>query len=138
MRCFTLPYGIKVQLICSRAPSECAAAICVSVYEYVSGSPGAENSRRTCRDAEPGAKSKSIYRFTDVREVAIAARCCRQWIDEDTVELDAVTLSEQIIKAGMMQLPQDPRELPHGVQLGAVRVHLQELRREKDGHNIVD
>ncbi|EFJ49581.1 hypothetical protein VOLCADRAFT_89940 [Volvox carteri f. nagariensis] len=61
------------------------------------------------RDAAPGTNSRSIYRFTDAREVEIAARCCRCWEDEDTVDTEAVALSEQIIKAGMMQLPQDPQ-----------------------------
>ncbi|KXZ55668.1 hypothetical protein GPECTOR_2g1218 [Gonium pectorale] len=61
------------------------------------------------RDADPSASSKSIYRFSDAREVEIAARCCRRWVDEDTLEPEAVALSEAIIKAGMLQLPQDPQ-----------------------------
>ncbi|GLC70645.1 hypothetical protein PLESTF_001017600 [Pleodorina starrii] len=61
------------------------------------------------KEAEPGTNSKSIYRFTDAREVEIAARCCRRWVEDDTLEPEAVTLSEQIIKAGMIQLPQDPQ-----------------------------
>ncbi|PNH09214.1 Tiny macrocysts protein B, partial [Tetrabaena socialis] len=63
---------------------------------------------RRFRDAEPNMKSKFIYRFEDAREVEIAARCCRRWIDEDTPEPEAVAMSEQVIKAGMIQLPQDP------------------------------
>ncbi|GLC40592.1 hypothetical protein PLESTM_001090800 [Pleodorina starrii] len=62
------------------------------------------------READPGTNSKSIYKFTDAREVEIAARCCRRWVeDEDTLEPEAVALSEHIIKAGMIQLPQDPQ-----------------------------
>ncbi|PNH12265.1 Tiny macrocysts protein B [Tetrabaena socialis] len=60
------------------------------------------------RDADPGMKSKTIYRFDDAREVEITARCCRSWIDEDTPEPEAVAMTEQVIKAGMTQLPQDP------------------------------
>ncbi|PNH12261.1 Tiny macrocysts protein B [Tetrabaena socialis] len=60
------------------------------------------------RDADPSVKSKIIYRFDDAREVEIAARCCQSWIDEDTPAPEAVAMTEQIIKAGMIQLPQDP------------------------------
>ncbi|KXZ43615.1 hypothetical protein GPECTOR_85g345 [Gonium pectorale] len=61
------------------------------------------------RHAEPGNGPKTLYRFTDAREVEISARCCRRWVDEDTLEPEAVELSEAIIKAGMLQLPQDPQ-----------------------------
>ncbi|PNH03659.1 Tiny macrocysts protein B [Tetrabaena socialis] len=60
------------------------------------------------RDAEPDMKPKFIYRFEDAREVEIAARCCRCWIDEDMPDPEAVAMSEQVIKAGMILLPQDP------------------------------
>ncbi|KXZ55666.1 hypothetical protein GPECTOR_2g1216 [Gonium pectorale] len=69
-----------------------------------------KNVQSRFRDTDPSAGSKSIYRFSDAREVEIAARCCRRWVDEDTLEPEAVALSEAIIKAGMLQLPQDPRE----------------------------
>ncbi|PNH04175.1 Tiny macrocysts protein C, partial [Tetrabaena socialis] len=62
------------------------------------------------RDAEPNVKSKFIYRFQDAREVEITARCCRRWIDEDTPEPEAVVMSEQVIKAGMIQLPQTAKK----------------------------
>ncbi|KAG2501688.1 hypothetical protein HYH03_000190 [Edaphochlamys debaryana] len=63
------------------------------------------------RDAEPGTAPKYIHRFVDAREVEITARCCRQWTEglDDVAEPAAVALSEQIVKAGMMELPTDPR-----------------------------
>ncbi|GLC53515.1 hypothetical protein PLESTB_000757900 [Pleodorina starrii] len=63
------------------------------------------------RNADSGTNSKHIYKFTDAREVEIAARSCRAWVDdeENTLEPEAMALSEQIIKAGMIQLPQDPQ-----------------------------
>ncbi|KAG2425298.1 hypothetical protein HXX76_013879 [Chlamydomonas incerta] len=63
------------------------------------------------RDADPGVNSKSLFRFTDAREVEIVARCCRQWVDEveGVLEPGAVNLCEALIKAGMVQLPQDPQ-----------------------------
>ncbi|KAJ9517438.1 hypothetical protein QJQ45_016806, partial [Haematococcus lacustris] len=55
--------------------------------------------------ARPGTKPKFIHRFTDARQVEVAARCCRQWVDLDTLEPGHVSLAEQIIKAGVAQLP---------------------------------
>ncbi len=49
-----------------------------------------------------------IYKFTDAREVEIASRCCRKWVDDDHLDEDEVHLAERIIKAGMQQLPRDP------------------------------
>ncbi|KAJ9517580.1 hypothetical protein QJQ45_025109, partial [Haematococcus lacustris] len=40
-----------------------------------------------------------------VAQVEVAARCCRQWVDLDTLEPGHVSLAEQIIKAGVAQLP---------------------------------
>ncbi|GAX73349.1 hypothetical protein CEUSTIGMA_g802.t1 [Chlamydomonas eustigma] len=57
------------------------------------------------RCAVPGVKSKTIFKFTDPREVEICARCCRQWIDEDTLVEEGVDLALKIIKVGMEQLP---------------------------------
>ncbi|GFR47567.1 hypothetical protein Agub_g9292 [Astrephomene gubernaculifera] len=63
------------------------------------------------RDLEASEASTSTvkfpYRFRDAREVEIAARCARRWLDEDTVDPDAMALCETIIKAGMTQLPHD-------------------------------
>lgn len=38
----------------------------------------------------------------------IIARCCRVWVDEDTVDQEAVQLAVRVMKAGMAQLPNDP------------------------------
>jgi hypothetical protein len=53
-------------------------------------------------------KARRIYKFTDPREVEIASRCCRVWVDEDTLDADAVLLAERIIKAGVSLLPHHP------------------------------
>mmetsp|Transcript_29309 Transcript_29309/g.64857 ORF Transcript_29309/g.64857 Transcript_29309/m.64857 type:complete len:2212 (+) Transcript_29309:218-6853(+) len=57
------------------------------------------------RNAAPGTRPKHIFRFSDPRQVEIVARCCRKWIDEDTLSEDAVLLAEQVMKAGMTLLP---------------------------------
>ncbi|KXZ49202.1 hypothetical protein GPECTOR_22g792 [Gonium pectorale] len=59
-------------------------------------------------DLDLSRQTKRVYKFSDAREVEIAARCARRWLDEDTVDPDAMALSEIIIKSGMTQLPQDP------------------------------
>ena len=35
-------------------------------------------------------KARKIYKFEDPREVEIAGRCCRVWLDEDTLDDEAV------------------------------------------------
>ncbi|GAX73356.1 hypothetical protein CEUSTIGMA_g809.t1 [Chlamydomonas eustigma] len=59
------------------------------------------------RKAPPGKKSKSIHKFSDVREVEMCARCCRKWLDEDVFDPEAIELAHVILKAGMEQLPGD-------------------------------
>ncbi|KAG2454201.1 hypothetical protein HYH02_001236 [Chlamydomonas schloesseri] len=63
------------------------------------------------RNATPGVPSKYICKFEDAREVGVALRACRDWIpgDEDTLKPEAMALGEVIVKAGIMQLPCDPR-----------------------------
>ncbi|KAJ9530074.1 hypothetical protein QJQ45_023353, partial [Haematococcus lacustris] len=60
------------------------------------------------RDADPEAKLKKIHPFTDPRQVEIASRCCRHWVDEDTLEPDGVVLAERIISAGKLLMPHQP------------------------------
>jgi hypothetical protein len=40
--------------------------------------------------------------------VEIASRCCRVWVDEDTLDTPAVLLAERIIRGGVTLLPHDP------------------------------
>ncbi|GFH27264.1 PAS domain-containing protein, partial [Haematococcus lacustris] len=40
--------------------------------------------------------------------VEIASRCCRHWVDEDTLEPDGVVLAERIISAGKLLMPHQP------------------------------
>ncbi|KAG2430819.1 hypothetical protein HXX76_009795 [Chlamydomonas incerta] len=61
------------------------------------------------KNAELGTKPKYIFRFTDAREVELVLRHCRQWLDEDTPEPDAVALGETVVKAGMTQLSTKPQ-----------------------------
>ncbi|PNH01578.1 Tiny macrocysts protein B [Tetrabaena socialis] len=63
-----------------------------------------DDSSGAATSARPG---KLAYKFKDSREVEIAARCARRWLDEDTVDPEAMQLSEAIIKAGMVQMPND-------------------------------
>jgi hypothetical protein len=62
----------------------------------------------TCRAAPPDVKAKHIHKFKDPREVEIAARCCRKWLDEETLEQEGVRLAERIIKAGKQLMPASP------------------------------
>lgn len=60
-----------------------------------------------CRDAPSDMKARKIHPFTDSREVEIASRCCRVWLDEDTLDEDAVSLAERIVRAGAALLPHE-------------------------------
>ncbi len=61
-----------------------------------------------CRDAPADMKSKYIHKFEDPREVEIASRVLRVWLDEDTLDPDAMALAERILKAGKTELPNSP------------------------------
>lgn len=50
------------------------------------------------RSAPPGARARDIHRFISPREVEIVARCCRVWIDVDTLNPDSVALAERVLK----------------------------------------
>jgi hypothetical protein len=54
--------------------------------------------RRAYDATDPKAKLKDIYKFTQEHQVEMLARCCRQWVDEDTLDEDAVRLAELVIK----------------------------------------
>ena len=41
-------------------------------------------------------------------QVEIVARCCRVWLDEDTLDPEAVRLAETIMRAGMTMMPNSP------------------------------
>jgi hypothetical protein len=53
-------------------------------------------------------KPKRIHKFRDPREVEIASRCCRKWIDDEALCPDGVRLAERIIKAGKQVMPSSP------------------------------
>ena len=53
-------------------------------------------------------KPKRIYKFSDPRQVEIASRCCRKWLDEDTLQEEGVLLAERMIRAGMHLMPSRP------------------------------
>ncbi|KAG2431968.1 hypothetical protein HYH02_013184 [Chlamydomonas schloesseri] len=59
----------------------------------------------------PGASSKLVKKFQDVRDVEILLRNTRVWLDEDTADPDAVKLGESIVKAGLHQLYGNPSML---------------------------
>ncbi|KAJ9531082.1 hypothetical protein QJQ45_000885 [Haematococcus lacustris] len=63
---------------------------------------------RKFKEAPPGTRAKFIYRFRDPREVEIVARCCRKWVDEDTLDKESVELAEKVLRAGMSLLPKEP------------------------------
>ena len=60
------------------------------------------------RRAPADAKPRHIYKFSDAREVEIASRVCRKWLDEDTLEEEGVLLAERMIKTGMILMPNRP------------------------------
>jgi hypothetical protein len=57
------------------------------------------------RDAPEDARPSQLIAFHDARDVEIAARCCREWLDEDTLDPDVVPVCERIVYHGMQQLP---------------------------------
>ncbi|GAX78754.1 hypothetical protein CEUSTIGMA_g6191.t1 [Chlamydomonas eustigma] len=59
------------------------------------------------KNARKGTPSYKVHEFSDSRDVEICARCCRKWIDKETLEPEAVQLAYTILKAGMSQLPND-------------------------------
>src|SRR5690349_11737610 len=53
-------------------------------------------------------KAKHIYEFQDPREVEMVGRCCRAWLDMDTLEPDGVAVAERVIRAGKHMIPHSP------------------------------
>ncbi|KAL6762973.1 hypothetical protein V8C86DRAFT_516282 [Haematococcus lacustris] len=53
-------------------------------------------------------KPWEVYEVTDSRQVEILARCCRVWVDRDTLDPEAVLLAETVLKCGIAQRPKDP------------------------------
>ncbi|KAJ9530064.1 hypothetical protein QJQ45_023344, partial [Haematococcus lacustris] len=56
----------------------------------------------------PDSKPAPAFNLVDARQVEILSRCCRTWIDADTLDEEAVALAETIMKIGMAQLPSNP------------------------------
>lgn len=61
----------------------------------------------------------------DPREVEMVSRCCRVWVDMDTVDPDAAAMAERVLHAGMQQLRHIPYmvsgcslQLPVGIRSG--------------------
>jgi hypothetical protein len=52
------------------------------------------------REPDPRKKLKDIYKFSEEQQVEVLARCCRVWLDEDTLDPEAQKLAEFIIKVG--------------------------------------
>jgi hypothetical protein len=50
------------------------------------------------REPDPKKKLKDIYKFQEVQQVEVLARCCRKWVDEDTLDPEAIKLADHIIK----------------------------------------
>jgi hypothetical protein len=53
-------------------------------------------------------RTTHIYKFSDPREVEIASRVLRVWVDEDTLDPGRVALAERIMRAGKSQLGSSP------------------------------
>lgn len=65
------------------------------------------------RAAPAGADIHDVYVFTEPREAEIASRCCRSWVDEDTLTPSEVALGERILKAGIALFPKDAMLAAH-------------------------
>jgi hypothetical protein len=65
----------------------------------------ATTNRTACREAKEGLPLNNVYEFTDAREIEIAARCCRRWLDEKTLDPSATELAERITRGGLQCLP---------------------------------
>ncbi|GFR51520.1 hypothetical protein Agub_g13936 [Astrephomene gubernaculifera] len=50
---------------------------------------------------------KDIDMFESPRDVEIAARCCRVWVDRNVLDKDALAMAQNFIKAGRAQFPND-------------------------------
>jgi hypothetical protein len=61
-----------------------------------------------CRDAPEDAKARHLYDFTDPREMEVASRCCRVWLDEDTLDDTNVPVAERMLRCGVQLLPRSP------------------------------
>eukprot|EP00201_Polytomella_parva_P019094 CAMPEP_0175050600 /NCGR_PEP_ID=MMETSP0052_2-20121109/7345_1 /TAXON_ID=51329 ORGANISM="Polytomella parva, Strain SAG 63-3" /NCGR_SAMPLE_ID=MMETSP0052_2 /ASSEMBLY_ACC=CAM_ASM_000194 /LENGTH=1178 /DNA_ID=CAMNT_0016314813 /DNA_START=883 /DNA_END=4416 /DNA_ORIENTATION=- len=57
---------------------------------------------RRFEDATPNMRPKDIFRFLSPHDVEIAARCVRQFPDEDTVDPEAIKISDMIVRSGLM------------------------------------
>jgi hypothetical protein len=45
-------------------------------------------------------KPYDIYEFTDSRQAEVLARCCRVWVDKETLDPHAIILAEAVLKVG--------------------------------------
>ena len=43
-----------------------------------------------------GCKPKEVFPLEDARQVEILARCCRVWVDSDTLDKNAVKLADKV------------------------------------------
>ena len=48
------------------------------------------------RVAGLGCKPKEVFPLEDARQVEILARCCRVWVDSDTLDKNAVKLADKV------------------------------------------
>lgn len=48
-----------------------------------------------------------MHVFREPGQAEIASRCCRSWVDEDTLTPSEVALGERILKAGLDLFPKD-------------------------------
>ena len=48
------------------------------------------------REASSESRSQDVYVLTDPRQVEILSRCCRVWVDRDTLDKDAVNLATKV------------------------------------------
>jgi hypothetical protein len=62
----------------------------------------------SCRAASEETPSTHIHKFSDPREVEVASRVLRVWVDEDTLDQGRVALAERIMRAGKSQLGSSP------------------------------
>jgi hypothetical protein len=51
-------------------------------------------------ETRQAAKPYDIYEFTDSRQAEVLARCCRVWVDKETLDPDAIILAEAVLKVG--------------------------------------
>lgn len=100
-----VPVRVLQLLICFLLTSRCVSAVHQHGQCRIDQNP--LHFHPSCSTAPNGASIYDVYVFPEPREAEIASRCCRSWVDEETLTASEVALGERILKAGLALFPAD-------------------------------